>query len=155
MSAEETFNSMQMAMMKAEVRKDDEATMARYLRILNPSLAHEVDLYPYNTPTELLHKAIQVKKKLKFRSVPPTKAQPTTSNWRSKLNPQGKGNTRDQRSTKERKDKPISSSTPRPQGPFSKDPKGSTYNPYNTHANVVPRSREIECYKCHGKRTLC
>ena len=79
MSAEETCNAMQMAMIKAEVREDDEGTMARYLRILHPSLAHEVDLYPYNTPTELLHKAIQVDKKLKFRGTPLTKVQPTTN----------------------------------------------------------------------------
>ena len=79
MSDEEAFNAMQMAMIKAEVREDDEATMASYSRILHPSLAHEVDLYPYSTPIEILHKAIQVEKKLKMRSVPTTKAQPTTS----------------------------------------------------------------------------
>ena len=109
MSVEETFNAMQMAMIKAEVREDDEATMARYLRILHPSLAHEVDLYPYNNPTELLHKAIQVEKKLKFIGAPPSKAQPTTNTWTSNFRPQHQGNARDKGATKEPKDKPSSS----------------------------------------------
>ena len=46
MSVDETYNAMQSAMLKANVREDEESTIARYLRILNPTLSCEVKIYP-------------------------------------------------------------------------------------------------------------
>lgn len=68
MSAEETYNAMQVAMVKANVIEDKETTMARYLRILNSSLANEVDLYPYSSMTELLHLAIKWKERQRLET---------------------------------------------------------------------------------------
>ena len=65
MSAEDTYNAIQVAMVRANVTEDEETTMAMYLRVLNSSLANEVDLFPYGTMTELLHLAIKVERKTK------------------------------------------------------------------------------------------
>ena len=67
MSAEETYNTMQVAMVRANVTEDEETTIVRYLCILNSTLANEVDLFPYGTMTELLHLAIKVERKSKVR----------------------------------------------------------------------------------------
>src|ERR1044071_7804764 len=82
MSAEETYNAMQVAMVKANVREDEEATTQRHLRILNPTLANEVDMYPYSNMVELLHNTLKTEKKLKGRSFQENKVGAPTSNWK-------------------------------------------------------------------------
>ena len=67
MSAEDTYNAMQVAMVRANVTEDEETTMARYLRILNYQLSNEVNLFPYNSMMKLLHLTIKVEKKMKNR----------------------------------------------------------------------------------------
>ena len=101
MSAEEVYTSMQMAMVKANVVEDEESTMARYLRILNSSLANEIDLYPYSTMVELLHLAIKVEKKTKARNQGAKTSFGATSSWKAQNSrPQG-SYSREPTSTKE------------------------------------------------------
>ena len=58
---------MQMAMIRANVHEAEEATMARYARILNPSLLANFALYKYETMDELLHLAITLENVYKLR----------------------------------------------------------------------------------------
>ena len=67
MIAEETYNAMQVAMVRANVMEDEETTMARYLRVLNYSLSTDVDMFSYSTMTQLLHLAMKVERKNKNR----------------------------------------------------------------------------------------
>lgn len=151
MSAEEVYTSMQMAMVKANVVEDEESTMARYLRILNSSLANEIDLYPYSTMVELLHLAIKVEKKTKARNQGAKTSFGATSSWKAQNSrPQG-SYSREPTSTKEdrkastmdqgaqrRSSRPHSSS--RPLNEPSSGPQGST-------SNSTLRSRDIVCFK--------
>ena len=102
MGVEETFNVMQVAMARAGIVEDEESRMARYLRILNPYLADQIELYPHETVFELLHLAIKVEKQLKGRntSYRPQGNQP----WRG---PQGRS----------------------AQGPSTSRPQGSNFQP--------------------------
>ena len=68
MSAEEAYTAMQEAMARANIIEDEEATMARYFRILNKYLANEVDMYPYYSMTEMLHLTIKAETKLRDRA---------------------------------------------------------------------------------------
>ena len=67
MSVEEVYNAMHMAMIKADIRETSVDTNARFLRVLNPSISLEVDMYPYDTSDQLLHNAIKVERKMKQR----------------------------------------------------------------------------------------
>ena len=59
---------MQETMARANVVESHEKTNARYLRILHPALAHEIDCFPYSTPTELLHLAMKVERGARYRN---------------------------------------------------------------------------------------
>jgi Retrotransposon gag protein len=59
-SVEEIYNEMEIAMARADIQEDPKATMARFLRILNPEIADRVELQHYVTLTDMLHQAIKV-----------------------------------------------------------------------------------------------
>ena len=84
MSAEEAYNAMQVAMIKANVREDDEATNARYLRVLNSSFSIEVEMYPYNTPIELILNAIKVERKIKNKGMQGSRPSANTNAWKGR-----------------------------------------------------------------------
>ena len=150
MSAEETFNAMQVAMVKANVREDEEATTQRYLRILNTNLANEVDMYPYSNMVELLHNTLKTEKKLKARSFQGSKAGASSSNWKGtprstpyQSREQGKPHHMEQSGPKRDVPAPF---TPRNTSNQFQGTKGSTPNP-----NSNARSSSIECFKCKGR----
>ena len=73
MSVEEAYNAMLMALMKANVREDDNKTCAMYLRVLNSNISMEVDMYPYSSSIELLHNVIKVERKFKNKALQHTR----------------------------------------------------------------------------------
>ena len=157
MSAEETYNAMQVAMVRANVDEDEETTMARYLRILNSQLANEVDMFPYATMTELLHLAIKVEKRNKGRYQGGRMQGGMPNSWKGPN--QNRGYQPYGREPFQAKDKGQSSKPhweqggpkrnvqPTPSAPNPRPavapsgPKGSTPNP-------PPRARDIICFKC-------
>lgn len=90
MGVEETFNAMQMAVIRANVKDAEEATMDRYARILNPSLSDNLQLYKYETMDGLLHLAITLENVYKVRKKEHTTG-PRSSNSQWKRD-QGRGN---------------------------------------------------------------
>ncbi|XP_073526476.1 uncharacterized protein [Phyllobates terribilis] len=88
-SVEEVYNAMHMAMIKANIREDPMATNARFLRVLNPSISNEVDMYPYETSEQLFHNAIKVERKMKARMVqttrPTSRPMGSSTPWANKL----------------------------------------------------------------------
>ena len=80
MSVEETFNAMQMAMIRANITESEEATMARFARIIHPSLSSKFALYMHDTMDELLHISITLENVNKATKV----TGPSSSNqqWR-------------------------------------------------------------------------
>ena len=160
MSVEETYNAMQVAMVRANVVEDNEATMARFLRILHPSLSNEVDLYPYSTMTDLLHLATKVERKFRFRNQGGRGAPSQPSNWRSQSRGAQAGQGREATPHKEkgsaagaqgeqggRNKTPWSNSSSNNKGNF----KGASTAPKGSNSNTSSRARDIVCFKCQGR----
>ena len=85
-SVEEYHQAMEIAMIRAEVEEDREATMARFLYELNKNIADLVEFHHYVDLNDMLHMAIKIERQLKFKS---SKSNSTSynpswkSNWKS------------------------------------------------------------------------
>ena len=81
-SVEDYYKEMEVAMIRADVEEDREATMARFLTGLNRDIANIVELHHYVEVIDMVHMAIKVEKQLKrkgtFRSFPNTSS---TTKW--------------------------------------------------------------------------
>ncbi|XP_040938025.1 uncharacterized protein [Gossypium hirsutum] len=64
-SVEDYYKEMEIAMIRADVQEDSEATMARFLARLNRDIANVVELQHYLEVVDMVHMAIKVEKKLK------------------------------------------------------------------------------------------
>ncbi|XP_073526327.1 uncharacterized protein [Phyllobates terribilis] len=144
-SVEEVYNAMHMAMIKANIREDPIATNARFLRVLNPSISNEVDMYPYETSEQLFHNAIKVERKMKARMVqttrPTSRPMGSSTPWANKPSTTP---TQAPKGTYPQRD------PPKPQGQAMGN-SGSTSKPPNVSNTPYPRSSSLECFKCKGK----
>ncbi|RDY07849.1 hypothetical protein CR513_07989, partial [Mucuna pruriens] len=59
MSVEDYYKEMEIAMTRANVKENDEVTMARFIGVLKKEIANVVELQHYMEIEDLLHKAIQ------------------------------------------------------------------------------------------------
>ena len=148
MSVEEAYNAMQHAMLRANVREDEDSTIARYLRILNSNIAYEVDMYPCRTTVELLHNAIKIEKRLKAKSsFNQSRGHASSSTW--KQSSKGTSSNKDHQG----KDQVG------PRREFNSNSQGQTRSPFNkdsTKGNVSnssfpSKTSTIECFKCKSK----
>ena len=64
-SVEDYYKEMEVAMIRADVEEDREATMARFLASLNRDIANIVELHHYVEVIDMVHMAIKVEKQLK------------------------------------------------------------------------------------------
>ncbi|XP_060968516.1 uncharacterized protein LOC133036065 [Cannabis sativa] len=131
-SVDEYYKEMEMAMIRANVEEDREATMARFLNGLNREIADPIELHHYVELEDLVHMAIKVERQLKkgsssSRSRPSTH-KPSTTPWRSNY--------------PKKDDQPNSSSTPKP-STTATPPQGKT-------TQTKSHSSEIRCFKCQG-----
>ncbi|XP_027156178.1 uncharacterized protein LOC113756907, partial [Coffea eugenioides] len=67
MSVEDYHKEIEMAMMRANIQEDNEATMARFLRGLNPDLQDALELQHYLDMHDLLELAIKAERGKKLR----------------------------------------------------------------------------------------
>ncbi|XP_027156737.1 uncharacterized protein LOC113757826 [Coffea eugenioides] len=135
MSVEDYYKEMEMAIMKADLREDGEATMARFLHGLRPEIAEVVELQHYLDMNEMLEKAVTIERRLKRRG---TARQSTTyqaGNWRT--------------SQPKREEKTAAPSyPPRPNDLPSKATPKPDFEANN--AATKPRGRDTKCFKCQG-----
>ncbi|KAL6348520.1 hypothetical protein AAG906_013140 [Vitis piasezkii] len=81
-SVEDYYKEMEIAMIRANVEEDREATMARFLVGLNQEIANLVELQHYVELEDMVHMAIKIKNKLK-RKGSATRQNPSLgSSWR-------------------------------------------------------------------------
>ncbi|KAK5846068.1 hypothetical protein PVK06_002336 [Gossypium arboreum] len=125
---------MEIVIIRANVKEDREATMARFLARLNREIANVVELLYYVEVTDIVHDAIKVEKQLTKKSSIRTYANPANnSKW-------GQGT-----SKKDFLNRPKEQNNPakfsKPVGESSKGKKVS--NPNHT--------RDIKCFKCLGR----
>ena len=59
MSVEESYQKMEMVVIRANIDEDNEATMAHFLSGLNPDIRDVVDLQEYVELEDFLHKVVQ------------------------------------------------------------------------------------------------
>ena len=67
-SVDEYYKEMEVAMIRANVEEDQEATMARFLAGLNREIANIVELQHYVELEDMVHKAMEIERQLKRRS---------------------------------------------------------------------------------------
>lgn len=63
-SVEEYYKEMEIEMIRANVKEDDEQTMARFLNGLNHSIKKIANFQPYSNLLELVHQATKVKRQV-------------------------------------------------------------------------------------------
>ncbi|XP_012435440.1 uncharacterized protein LOC105762068 [Gossypium raimondii] len=68
-SVKDYYKEMEVAMIRANVQEDREATMARFLAGLNRDIANVVELQHYIEVTDMVHMAIKVEKQMKRKGV--------------------------------------------------------------------------------------
>ena len=149
MSVEEAYNAMPMALMRANVREEDNKTCARYLRVLNSNISMEVDMYPYSSCIELIHNAIKVERKFKNKAMQNPRQGASKSTWKGRSGGSNQAMSKEPSGPKEDTRPPFQSSS-RPQGP-SFGNKGSAPNPTPFNSASNSKSSTIECFKCKGK----
>ncbi|XP_057990581.1 uncharacterized protein LOC131172962 [Hevea brasiliensis] len=139
-SVEEYFKEMEMAIIRANVEEDREATMARFLKGLNLDIANIVELQHYVELDDMLNMVIKIEKQLKKKKAFKMGVgmnlgnnAPWKPNWK-------KGETSDSKAvSKEKKEETRGGEKPS----VTKKGKGQ-----NTSSG---RTRDIQCFRCLGK----
>lgn len=72
-SVEDYYQEMEVAMIRANVKEDREATLARFLAGLNQEIANQVELQHYVELEDMVHMAIKIEKQLKRRGTRPSR----------------------------------------------------------------------------------
>jgi len=124
---EDYYKAMEVAMIRANVDEDQEATMAGFVGGLNPEIADVVDLQHYVEMEELLHKAIKVEKQLKSGGKS-KRGSSSGSYWKSDW--------RERKSTSKSEDESkVKESESSDRGKMDKS---------------TSRARDLKCFKCQG-----
>ena len=126
-SVEEYYQDMEIAMIRANVEEDREATMARFLQGLNPDIQDKVELQHYVEIEDMVHMAITVERQLKRRGNSRSNMSSGHSTWKPNYG-------KKEENTVAR-------------------PKPATTSPPNQGKNdsSTSRNRDIKCFKCQGR----
>jgi hypothetical protein len=128
---EDYYKEMEIAMIRADVEEDREATIARFLNGLNQEIANVVELQHYVEMDEMVQKAIKIEQQLKRRGNTRPSSSLQSNSWRP--------------SYPKREDKAQTSTIPKPKSESSKQGNlGKTETP-NSH------NCDIKCFKCQGR----
>ena len=80
---EDYHKEMEVAMIRANVQEDREATMARFLSGLNRDIANEIELQHYVEIEDMVHMAMKVERQLKRKGIARYTLVSSTT-WKSK-----------------------------------------------------------------------
>ncbi|KAJ4708849.1 Mutant gag-pol polyprotein [Melia azedarach] len=127
MSVEDYYKEVEIAMIKANIKEDREATMARFISSLNKEIADVVDLQHYVKMKELLHKSIKVEKQLKLNVFKFDSA--SSSSWKSKW-----------------KDNNVTSKT----SEEAKQNDSVAVSESKIKTEISSQSRDVKCFRCQG-----
>ncbi|XP_060961495.1 uncharacterized protein LOC133031812 [Cannabis sativa] len=132
-SVDEYYKEMEVAMIRANVEEDREATMARFLHGLNREIADIVELQHYVELTDMVHQAIKVEEQLKRKGMA-RRGQPmaTTSPWKAAP----------------RRDEQLQN---KPKFEPSKNVKPTPATTLGNTETSTSKTRDIKCFKCQGR----
>uniref|UniRef100_A0A2N9G1C9 CCHC-type domain-containing protein n=1 Tax=Fagus sylvatica TaxID=28930 RepID=A0A2N9G1C9_FAGSY len=128
-SVEDYHKEMEVAMIRANVEEDREATMARFLSGLNRDIANVIELQHYVEIEDMVHMAMKVERQLKRKGTARYTSVSNTT-WKSKWD-------RNDPAEAKRKTEP----------PKGKD-EGTSNKP--KVESQPSRNRDIKCFKCLG-----
>ncbi|XP_035539640.1 uncharacterized protein LOC118344014 [Juglans regia] len=128
-SVEDYHKEMEVAMIRANVEEDREATMARFLSGLNRDIANVIELQHYVEIEDMVHMAMKVERQLKRKGTARYTTVSSTT-WKSKWD-------RNDPAEAKRKTEP----------PKGKD-EGTSNKP--KVESQPSRNRDIKCFKCLG-----
>uniref|UniRef100_A0A2N9J4Z6 CCHC-type domain-containing protein n=1 Tax=Fagus sylvatica TaxID=28930 RepID=A0A2N9J4Z6_FAGSY len=132
-SVEDYHKEMEVAMIRANVEEDREATMARFLSGLNRDIANVIELQHYVEIEDMVHMAMKVERQLKRKGTARYTSVSNTT-WKSKWD-------RNDPAEAKRKTEP----------PKGKD-EGTSNKP--KVESQPSRNRDIKCFKCLGSRHI-
>jgi len=138
-SVDEYFKEMEIAMIRANVIEDREATMARFLNGLNRDIANVVELQHCVEFKDMVHMATKVERQIKRRGSTcfQTNSASSSSIWRLNLKREGAV-----------QPKPYANAEP-------PNAKKDTHTDGKGKSEFQPtRDRDIKCFKCLGKRHI-
>lgn len=131
-SVEDYYKEMEIAMIRANVEEDREATMARFLSGLNRDIANVVELQYCVELEDMVHTAMKVERQLKKRN---TYSRGQSSNFQSLNKHKGEAN------------KASNSSSSKPQ---SEARQGGKVDKGKGIGSTHTKSHEIKCFRCLG-----
>ena len=67
-NVDEYFKEMELAMIRANIEKDREATMTKFINELYHDMTHIMELYHYVELEEMMHMTMKVERQLKRKS---------------------------------------------------------------------------------------
>ncbi|KAF7800704.1 Transposon Ty3-I Gag-Pol polyprotein [Senna tora] len=139
-SVEEYYKVMEIAMIRANVVEDREATMARFICGLNKEIANVVELHHYVEIEDLVHMAMRVERQLKKGGRSSSKFETGGStNWKTKWDYSSKQE--EKGGWKQKGEKVVA--------------KGSNDNKEKgTSSTQSQRNRDIKCFRCLGSRHI-
>ncbi|XP_041001589.1 uncharacterized protein LOC121247286, partial [Juglans microcarpa x Juglans regia] len=129
-SVEDYHKEMDVAMIRANVKEDREATMARFLSGLNRDVANIIELQHYVEIEDMVHMAMKVERQLKRKGTTARYTSVSSATWKSKWDRNDPGEAK-------RKTEP----------PKGKD-EGTSIKP--KVESQPSRNRDIKCFKCLG-----
>ncbi|KAE8718649.1 hypothetical protein F3Y22_tig00110007pilonHSYRG00200 [Hibiscus syriacus] len=134
-SIEDYFKEMEIAMIRANVDEDREATMARFLSGLIPEIVNLVELQHYLEIEEMVHMALKLERQIK-REVFNRSSLNSTTKWKQEPNT-------------------FVKPTPVQVNDHFEVTKtiqvGESNKGKERKTNIFERSRDIKCFKCFGK----
>ncbi|KAA3473623.1 mutant gag-pol polyprotein [Gossypium australe] len=122
---------MEVAMIRADVQEDREATMSHFLAGLNRQIANIVELQHYIEVVDMVHMEIKVEKQLKHKGTNRVYSNAKPSKWGQNSSKGYPTNRSKESTTIPKANKPMAETSK------GKAPKSSTV-----------RSRDIKCFKC-------
>ena len=133
-SVEDYFKEMEVAMIRADVEEDREATMARFLAGLNREIANIVELQHYVEIVDMVHMAIKVEKQLKMKGAVRGYSSSNASKWNQGASKNVSTNQSKETVVPMESNKSVAESS-----------KGKAIE------NTQSRTRDIKCFKCQGR----
>eukprot|EP00257_Ricinus_communis_P025963 XP_025013377.1 uncharacterized protein LOC107261381 [Ricinus communis] len=119
---------MEVALIRANIEEDREATMARFLYSLNKDITNLVELQHYVEMEDMLHMAIKIERQLKQKS---KNSSSTNSNWKSNWKGTNSTQNKGEEMSKDNK----------------AEIKGDQSNKSRTQES---KPKNIQCFKCLG-----
>ena len=128
MNVEDYYKEMEIAMIRANIEEDREATMARFIGGLNKEIANVVELHHYVEIEELLYKAIKVERQLESKG---------TSKYGSASSSSWKSNWKNNKAVAKSKED-------------AKAKDSITFSKGKTETKSSSKSRDVKCFRCQG-----